>query len=214
MSTAGQQMNWSTYIYNDGNKQQLHSALCKHLMNIMLTKKQVKGPIYHKIKKCKMKCLEMQANMEKTIKMERLPQNSGQQLLSLKKLYLGPEDTSEVKSGRYGKYMHMCVYIYIYTHTHTHMMYFTLKRNTLDNNTTCNSSERNSNLRISKLNNHYMKWLSGKHSWTEKKTRKIHQNHNHSSGTTGGLWYRFVHWVFEVFFKNWINLCIHYSTES
>ena len=149
-----------------------------------------------------MKCLEMQANMEKTIKTERLPQNSGQQLLSLKKLYLGPEDTSEVKSGRYAS---ICTCVYIYTHTHT--MYFTLKRNTLDNNTTCNSSERNSNPRISKLNNHYMKWLSGKHSWTEKKTRKIHQNHNHSSGTTGGLCYRFVHWVFEVFFKNWINLC-------
>ena len=123
MSTAGQQMNWSTYIYNDGNKQQLHSAVCTNLMNIMLTKKQVKGPIYHKIKKCKMKCLEMQANMEKTIKTERLPQNSGQQLLSLKKLYLGPQDTSEVKSGRYGKYMH--IYIYIYTHTHTHDVFHT-----------------------------------------------------------------------------------------
>ena len=59
--------------------------------------------------------MEIQANMEKIIKWERLPQNSGQQLLSLKNLYLGPQGTSEVKSGRYGKYMH----IYIYTHTHT-----------------------------------------------------------------------------------------------
>lgn len=63
-----------------------------------------------------MKCLEMQANMEKTIKTERLPQNSGQQLLSLKKLYLGPEDTSEVKSGRYAS---ICTCVYIYIHTHT-----------------------------------------------------------------------------------------------
>lgn len=49
MSPAGQQMNWSTYIYSNEDKQQLN------LMNIMLTKKQVKEPIYHKIKKCKMK---------------------------------------------------------------------------------------------------------------------------------------------------------------
>ena len=55
MSIAGQQMNWSTYIYNDENKQQLHAAVCINLMSIMLTQKQVKGSIYRKIKKCKMK---------------------------------------------------------------------------------------------------------------------------------------------------------------